>query len=415
VKAKSLIPAILLVAACGVAPSAGNAQNATPPRPASPIPGPPPLTPEAQIPFKMERMGEFDNPFSIAALPDGSLLVTEKPGHLQWWHDGAKTEITGTPQVQQITQGGLLDVALAPDFTKSKTLYLTYSEPRPGGASMALARATLDGTSLKNLTVLWRQGSDGKGGQFGAVMTFSPDGKYLFLASGERMRFTPAQDPNSKLGKILRLTLDGKPAPGNPQAGKIGTPTITITDPPANTEAAKTAPGRTETVEGPNTAPAETWSSGHRNQYGLAFAPDGRLWEIEFGPRGGDELNLILPGKNYGWPNVSDGENYDGVPIPKPKPGDGFERPKLFWVPSLAPSGLIIYTGKMFPQWKGDAFIGGLSGMSLVHVKIRGDQAEKADRWSWGKRIRDVAQAPDGSIWLIEDGVKAALIRLTPK
>jgi len=414
VRAQSLIPAILLIAACGSAPSAGTAQNALAPG-GSPIPGPPALTPEAEIPFKRERMGEFDNPFSIAFLPDGSLLVTEKPGHLIWWHGGTRTEIGGVPAVKQITQGGLLDVALAPDFARSKTLYLTYSEPRPGGASLALAKATLAGTSLTNVSVIWRQGADGQGGQFGAVIAFSPDGKTLFLSSGERMRFTPSQDPNQKLGKILRLTLDGKPAPGNPQAGKTGTPTITVTDPPRDTEAAKSAPGHPETVQGPNTAPAETWASGIRNSYGLAFAPDGRLWEIEFGPRGGDELNLILPGKNYGWPNVSEGENYNGVPIPKPKAGDGFEQAKVFWVPSIAPSGLIIYTGALFPQWKGDAFLGGLSGMSLIHVKISGDKAEKADRWSWGKRIRDVAQAPDGSIWLIEDGAKSALIRLTPK
>ena len=400
-KAKSLIPGILLVAACGSAPSIGNAQNSP--------------TAEADLPFKMERMGAFDNPFSIVFLPDGSLLVTEKPGHLIWWHASTKTEISGVPAVQQITQGGLLDVAIAPDFAKSKTLYLTYSEPRPGGASLALAKATLEGTALKGLTVLWRQGADGKGGQFGAVIAFAPDGKSLFLSSGERMRFTPAQDVNQKLGKILHLTLDGKPAPENPMAGKTGTPTITVTDPPRDTEAAKSAQGHPEMVQGPNTAPAETWSSGHRNPYGLAFAPDGRLWEIEFGPRGGDELNLILPGKNYGWPNVSEGENYDGVPIPKPKPGDGYEPAKLFWVPSISPSGLIIYTGAMFPQWKGDAFLGALSGMSLIHAKISGDKAVKADLWSWDKRIRDVAQAPDGSIWLIEDGAGAALIRLTPK
>ena len=202
--------------------------------------------------------------------------------------------------------------------TTPTNVYLTYSEPGDSGSSLALARARLaiaDTTaSLEGLQVIWRDGARGRGGQFGAAVAFSPDKQFLFLTVGERQRMTPAQDPNSPLGKILRLTLDGKPAPGNPQAGKTGTPTLDIINPPRNTEIAKTAPTvYTYTFPGPNLTPSETWTSGHRTPYGLAFAPDGRLWELEHGPRGGDELNLIEPGKNYGWPLVSYATNYDGV------------------------------------------------------------------------------------------------------
>ena len=266
--------------------------------------------------------------------------------------------------------------------------------------------------SLTGLQVLWRSGSDGDGGQFGAIIAFAPDGQSLFLSSGERQRFTPAQDPNQALGKILHLTLDGKPAPGNPWPGKIGVATAAIIDPPKNTGAAATAPSHPGAAD--LLTPAETWSTGHRNPYGLAFAPDGRLWEHEMGPRGGDEVNLILPGKNYGWPNVSNGSNYDGTDIPDHKPGDGYEPPKVFWNPSISPSGLIVYTGTEFPQWKGSILMGAMSGEGLIRIALNGDSATKADQWKLGMRIRDVAQAPDGTIWLLQDGDGAKLMKLVP-
>lgn len=406
----------LLFAACSS--QAGNTANASPVQ----APATDAATPESESgrPFTMTEMGRFDHPFAMAFLPDGRLLVTEKPGTLRLrMTDGRTFAVAGTPQVHYGNQGGLLDVALAPDFARSGIIYLSYSEPRPHGSSLALARAKLVGADgptpkLENVQVIWRQGSDGAGGQYGSVIAFSPDGKYLFITSGERQRFTPAQDPNQKLGKILRLTLDGKPAPGNPHAGQTGTPTVEVTDPPRDTEAAKTAPARAEPVDGPNLAPAETWTSGHRNPYGLAFARDGRLWETEMGPKGGDELNLIEPGKNYGWPLVSEGDNYDGKPIPRPSTRPDLQPPVLFWVPSISPGGFMIYSGSMFPQWRGSGFIGALSGESLIRVTIDGAHAAKADRWPLGMRVRDVAQAPDGSIWLLQDG-EGRLFRLTPK
>ena len=351
-----------------------------------------------------------------------SALVTEKPGRV-WLLDvasGQKQPVAGAPAVVVSSQGGLLDIVAGPTFAGDQLVYLTYSEPSAnGGSGLALARARLTGIGtspkLEGFTVLWRDPEGGRGGQFGARIAFAPDGRSLFLTSGERQRFTPAQNPSQPLGKILHLTLDGKPAPGNPFAGQTGAATVLVTDPPENTEAARTAHGRRFSWPGPNLTPAETWTTGHRNQYGLAFAPDGRLWEVEMGPRGGDELNLILPGRNYGWPRVSNGENYDGTPIPDHRQGDGFEAPKVWWNPSVSPAGLIIYTGDLFPQWKGDALIGALSGEAFIHVRIRGDQASKADQWSMGARIRDVEQGPRGEVYLLEDGPSGGrLLRLDP-
>ena len=379
--------------------------------------------PSGDPPFKISEVATFDSPWAMDFVPGTTkAVVTEKPGRI-WVVDtatGRKLPVRGVPLVVLSSQGGLLDFVFSPGFAVNKLAYLTYSEPSPnGGSGLALARAQFvpDGAAgfrLDGLTVVWRDPAGGRGGQFGARTAFAPDGKSLFLSSGERQRFTPAQDASQPLGKILHLTLDGKPAPGNPMAGKIGAATVVVTDPPRDTEAAKGAPGRRIAWPGPNLTPAETWSSGHRNPLGLAFAPDGRLWEHEMGPRGGDELNLILPDRNYGWPDVSNGTNYDGVDIPDHRPGDGYELPKVWWNPSVSPAGLIIYTGDLFPQWKGDALLGALSGEALIHVRIRGDQASKADQWDMGHRIREVQQGPRGEVFLLEDGPDARLLRLTP-
>jgi glucose/arabinose dehydrogenase len=239
----------------------------------------------------------------------------------------------------------------------------------------------------------------------------------LFLTVGDRQRFTPAQDPNTAVGKILRLTLDGKPAPGNPMAGKTGATSIPLTNPPRDTEAAKTAePISTYTFASPNLAPAETWSSGHRTPYGLAFGPDGRLWEVEHGPRGGDELNLIEPGKNYGWPLVSYAANYNGTPIPSPDTRPDLTKPVIYWNPVIAPGSLTFYNGAMFPQWKGSALIGGMGTQSLNRITFDGNGgATAAERWSVGHRVRDVEVAPDGAIWIAEDANPGGLYRVTPK
>jgi glucose/arabinose dehydrogenase len=412
--ARRLIQAVLLLSlgACGASPSASAGQGSSDP------------------PFTVSEVARFGSPWAMTFLPGSGVpltnaaLITEKTGKL-WLVDvgmGAKREVAGVPRVIMSSQGGLLDAVASPDFAGNQQIYLTYSEPSAnGGSGLALARARLAdiGSSprLDGLTVLWRDPAGGEGGQFGARIAFAPDGRSLFLSSGDRQRFTPAQDPGQPLGKILHLTLDGKPAADNPLAARAGALTVTIIDPPEDTETAEHAAGHRFARPGPNLTPAETWSTGHRNSLGLAFAPDGRLWEHEMGPRGGDEVNLILPGRNYGWPNVSNGTNYNGVDIPDHRAGDGYEPPKVSWNPSVSPSGLIIYTGDLFPQWKGDALLGALSGEALIHVRIRDDQAMKADQWDMGHRIREVEQGPRGEVYLLEDGRggPARLLRLDPR
>src|SRR6478752_3136053 len=360
--------------------------------------------PDAHPPFAMAQVTTLNLPWRIAFLPDGRMLITEKVGPV-WLvtQKGEKTEVANVPAVLYGGQGGMLGVFTSPRYATDRHVYLTYSEPGDGGSSLALARADLsisgDKASLDGLKVLWRQMPKGKGGQFGAQIAFSPDGQYLFLTVGERQRMTPAQDPDQELGKILRLTLDGKPAAGNPMAGKTGAPSVPLIDPPRDTEVAKTAPVlSTYTFPEPNLAPAETWSTGHRTPYGLAFAPDGRLWELEHGPRGGDELNLIEPSKNYGWPLVSYAVNYNGVPIPSPDTRPDLTKPVIYWTPVIAPGNLMFYSGAMFPEWKGSALLGGMETQTLNRITFDGKgAAEPAERWAVGHRIRDVEMAPDGA------------------
>jgi glucose/arabinose dehydrogenase len=319
-------------------------------------------------------------------------LLTEKQGEL-WLVDvrnGQRTAVSGVPKVLVAGQGGLGDVAVHPDFAGNRRVYLSYVEPGEGGTSGAvLGYGTLDlgnaaAPALRDFKVIWRQTPKVTGnGHFSHRIAFGPDG-FLYLSSGERQKFTPAQDMSVNLGKILRLTAEGAPAPGNPWASRGG-------------------------------VAAQFWTIGHRNVLGLSFAPDGRLWASEMGPKGGDEVNLIIPGRNYGWPRASNGSNYDGSDIPDHRPGDGFEPPKVWWNPSVSPSSLLIYTGDKFPAWKGDALIGALSGEAFIRVDIDGDKARKADQWSMGARIRAVDQGPDGSVYLLEDGESGGrLLRLDP-
>ncbi len=377
---------------------------------------------DPNLPFNITQVASFDLPWRIAFLPDGRMLITEKVGRVDLvTQQGVKTEVGGVPPVYYEGQNGMLGVFLSPHYATDHNVYLTYVEPGDYGGSLALGRGQLvlqgNQARLDDFHVLWRQMPPGKGGQPGAQIAFSPDGKYLFLAVGDRQRMTPAQDPNQPEGKILRLTLDGKPAPGNPMEGKTGARTIPLIDPPRDTEAAKTAPViSTYTFPGPNLTPAETWTSGHRTPYGLAFAPNGQLWELEHGPRGGDKLNLIEPGKNYGWPLVSYGKNYDGVPIPSPDTRPDLAKPVIYWVPVIAPGNLMFYKGSVFPHWDGSALITGLVTEAIVRVTFDGKGgATAAQRWHIGKRLRDIEEAPDGTLWLLQDANPGGLFHLTPK
>ncbi len=346
--------------------------------------------PNPDKPFTAKAVAEFDTPWALAFLPDGRMLVTEKPGHLFLvTQDGRKTPVDGVPAVLAEGQNGLLDIAPAPGFRSSRLVYLTYVEPGAGGGALVLARAKLviAGTRCKldDRAVLWRQTPAGGGGQPGGIIAFDPAGEHLFLTVGDRMRPASAQDPDQARGKVLRLTLDGAIPSDNPQASAGG-------------------------IRG------ETWSTGHRNPYGLAFAPDGTLWLDEMGPRGGDELNRIEPGLNYGWPLVSNGDNYNGTPIPRHATRPDLAAPVLYWTPVIAPAGLAFYEAGLFPQWRGSAFVGGLAATALVRIAFTATGgADEAERFDMGARIRDVAVAPDGALWLIEDADPGRLLRLTPR
>ncbi|MCY7338978.1 MAG: PQQ-dependent sugar dehydrogenase [Sphingomonas bacterium] len=345
-------------------------------------------------PFTIHEVASFSTPWAMAFLPGsgvrltGMALLTEKEGRL-WLVDtanGAKQEVAGVPTVAVAGQGGLGDVVVHPDFAGNQRIYLSFVEQgvdETRGAALGHGRLILGSgpPRIDGFKVIWRQVPKVTGsGHFSHRIAFGPDG-LLYLTSGERQKGDPAQALDGNLGKVLRLTDEGVPAPGNPWAASGG-------------------------------VAAQYWTIGHRNLLGLAFAPDGRLWETEMGPQGGDELNLILAGKNYGWPRASNGSDYGVGDIPDHRPGDGYEPPKTFWDPSISPGGLLIYSGALFPQWQGDALIPALSGEALLRVDIKGERATKADQWPMGARIRAVDQGPDGSIYLIED--KGRLVRLDP-
>jgi aldose sugar dehydrogenase len=380
------------------------------------------------VPFTMQPVAPFQLPWRIAFLPDGRMLVTEKIGAL-WLvtQDGQKTPVANLPRSGYTvrTQGyldnnGMLGVYTSPNYATDNSIYLTYSEPGPYGTGIALARARLliadSKASLEGLQVIWRDGGRGDGGQAGGAVAFSPDGQFLFLALGDRNRITPPQDPDQPIGKILRLTLDGKPAPGNPQAGTTGAKTISIIGWQSDSYALNTAATYRYTFPGDNLTPSETWSIGHRNPLGLVFTPDGRLWELEHGPAGGDELNVIEPGKNYGWPLVSYGSHYNRAAIPHPDSRPDLAKPVMYWSPVIAPGNIAVYSGAVFPQWNGSGLIAGLGSRSLSRITFDGKGgAAPADRWSLGVEIRDVAVGKDGSVWLLVNDMQGGLFRLTPK
>jgi glucose/arabinose dehydrogenase len=351
-------------------------------------------------PFKASEVARFDSPWAMSFLPGSGMpftnmaLVTEKGGKL-WLVDtasGRKEEVAGVPPVHVEGQGGLLDVLASPDFAGNQQVFISYSKDGPNGSSYTVVDAGRlilghGQPHLEGLRTWWNAGPAVNGGShYAGRLAISPDGQYLFMSFGERFQFDPAQRLDNNIGKTIRLTTNHAIPEDNP----FEVPRVQSAPPDRN-------PG--------------IWTYGHRNPLGLAFAPDGRLWEIEMGPMGGDELNLI----QRGWPRASNGSNYDGSDIPDHKQGDGFEPPKVWWNPSVSPAGLIIYSGDLFPEWKGDALIGALSGEAFIHVRIRGDQASKADEWAMGQRIRAVDQGPRGEVYLLEDGPGGRLLRLEPK
>jgi glucose/arabinose dehydrogenase len=342
--------------------------------------------PGAAAPFKTSAIASFDNPWALAFLPDGRMLVTEKAGRLLLLSSDGKQRVavSGVPRVDSSGQGALGEVVPHPDFAANRLVYFSYSAPgSPNG--VVLARGRLAGgvgeARLEEVKTLYKAHPLANDGHYAGRIAFAPD-NLLFFTIGDRQKFTPAQNIDGVLGKVVRLTDQGRPAPDNPLAGKGGDPAI--------------------------------WSYGHRNPLGLAFDLKGRLWNAEMGPRGGDEINLILPGRNYGWPIVSNGDHYDGRPIPRHSAKPEYEAPRVSWNPSISPSSLLIYSGQLFPEWHGKALVGALSGKALILVDLGEHSAREEARYAMGKRIRAVAQGPDGAVYLLEDEEGGRLLRLTP-
>ena len=359
--------------------------------------------------IRIERLATLEYPWGMAVLPGGRLLITEKPGRLRIWENGRLSDpVSGVPGVvyrRAGEQGGLLDVEADPNFATNRLVYLSFSEADPQGAKAAetnelrfggprdqtdciirgaaVARGRLEGNELRDVQVIWRQTPKTVGrGHYGVRIVFGPDGK-LYLTSGDRQRFDPAADVRSNLGKVVRINPDGSVPTDNPFAGA-------------------------------DTGRADIWSWGHRNVLAAAFDTSGRLWVLEMGALGGDELNLIQRARNYGWPYVSDGDNYAGPSIPDHATRRDIVAPVRSWTPVIAPSGALFYSGAMFPAWRGSLLTGGLVTQSLIRLQMDGERRVGVEeRVFMGRRIRDVAQAPDGALFVIVDDKSGDLLRLS--
>lgn len=376
----ALSPAAALIASCSQAQTGDSAPAAS------------------ASPFTITEKGTFDQPWGTAFAPGTNVLfITEKPGTMKFVDvaSGQLGTVTGTPEVAMGGQGGFGDVAFLESESAAtlgrRTIYLTWAEAAEGQArNAALGKGTLvceaaDACRIEGLQVIWRQSPKiASPGHFSHRIEFSPDGKYLFLGSGERMQGEPAQGLDNNLGKVLRLNLDGTPAEGNPFAAQGG-------------------------------VAREIWSFGHRNIAGLQFDLDGQLWDLEHGPRGGDEINKVESRANYGWPTRSNGDNYNGDPIPDHSADDGFTKPAISWNPVIAPGDFIFYSGKQWPEWRGQALAAGLGTMSIVRVSLDGSKGTEEARYTFTKRLRDIVEGPDGAIYVVEDGPGGRLLQLTPQ
>jgi aldose sugar dehydrogenase len=337
---------------------------------------------------EVQRVVEgLEHPWGMAFLPDGAILVTERPGRLRLVRDGVlqPAPIDGVPTVRAQGQGGLLDVALHPRFSENRLVYLSYSKAGDAGATTAVARGRLDGNRLMEVEDILVADAWGTGGQhFGSRLAFDGRG-YLYVTIGDRGQMRRAQDSTDHAGTTLRLHDDGRVPSDNPFVGREGRD--------------------------------EVYTYGNRNAQGMVVHPaTGAVWQNEHGPRGGDEINLILAGRNYGWPLATGGVGYDGTPIAEREHGNGMEPPVVEWTPSIAPSGMTHYDGDVFPRWRGDFFVGALAGQHLRRVRIAEGRAVEQESLlgDLGIRIRDVRSGPDGFIYLLVDASQAPLLRLVP-
>ena len=354
------------------------------------------------LPFNVEPIADFDEPWAITFLPDGRMLVTEKKGVLNIvTQDGEKTRVAGVPDVDYGGQGGLGDVVLHPDFGDNGSVYLSYVEAGTGDTrGAAVARGILDLTgdrpTLGNVEVLWRQYPKMSGfGHYGHRLLVDDDG-YLWISSGEREKFTPSQDMQSNAGKVLRIRDDGSIPDDNPFADYFS---------------------KNPLVDNIGVYP-EIWSLGHRNPLGMDFDLDGQLWVLEMGPLHGDELNLIRRGGNYGYPEVSDGDHYDRRKIPDHSTRPEFLVPAISWTPAISPGDLTFLEGRLFKAWRGNALAAALGEQAIVRIEVDGESAREVQRYPMGARIRAVTEGPEGAIWVLEDERRKSegrLLKLTPK
>ena len=374
----ALFPATLLLASCSATANVDTETSASEPQ------------------LSIEELGTYDEPWAAAFVPGTEVLVlTTKTGEMHGYDTVNQRAIffEGVPEVDYGGQGGLGDIAFLPseaaDTLSDRTIYLSWAEAGSGNTRGAvLGRGTMvcedhQTCAIRDMEVIWRQTpKTSKRGHYSHRIRFSPDEEYIFLASGDRQELEPAQDNSNNLGTIVRLNLDGTPAAGNPFAEEGG-------------------------------VTSEIWSYGHRNILGMDWDAQGRLWDMEHGPGGGDELNLVEAGANYGWPTRSNGDHYNGDDIPDHTADDGFNKPAIWWTPVIAPGDMIFYSGDMFGAWQGDALIAGLQSGGLVRVEIDGENATEAARYDLGGRIRSVDEAPDGALWVLEDGEGGRLLRIT--
>ena len=375
----AFVPALLLAACSGMAGLLASSSDAFAA-----------VQAETAKPFAIQEIARFNEPWAMTFLPSGQALVTEKPGRLLLWTKGsAPVPVAGTPKVDYGGQLGLGDVVLHPRFARNNMVYLSWSEPGANdtrGPVVGRARLVTGGGAprLDDLQVIWRgEKVDGRFHHSHRI-AFARDGK-MFISSGDRNKMTPAQDRSTNIGKVVRLNDDGSVPRDNPFAQQ-------------------------------GSSAAQIWSLGHRNILGLAFDGRGQLWSHEMGPKNGDEFNRIERGSNYGWPVVSNGDHYDGKPIPDHPTRTEFNAPEISWN-GVSPAGLMVYSGRLFPQWRGNAFMGGLSGKTLIRIEMNGGNAREAQRWDMGQRIREVEQGPDGAIYVLEDqrqGAGGRLLRLAP-
>ncbi|MGB5210320.1 MAG: PQQ-dependent sugar dehydrogenase [Gammaproteobacteria bacterium] len=357
---------------------------------------------QSDLPFEVDPITSFDEPWALAFLPDGRMLVTEKKGSLYIvTQDGQKSSpVRGVPDVDYGGQGGLGDVAVHPDFLDNKLIYLSYVESGKGDTrGAAVARGVMNfnerGGTLTGVEVIWRQYPKLVGrGHYGHRLLFDDDG-HLWVSSGDRQKFTPAQDMQSNVGKILRLNHDGSIPDDNPYVDYQ----------------------RDNPLVDDEGVYAQIWSLGHRNPLGIAFDLEGQLWAIEMGPAGGDELNRIVRKGNFGYPVVSNGDHYDGRKIPDHDTRPEFNKPAIWWTPVISPGDLIVYRGSLFADWRGDALAAGLSSQAIVRMELGGNSAREVERYPMGARIRSVVEGPGGALWVLEDDRRDStgrLLKLTP-